>query len=351
MSVSDIIAFEGVDVDLGASFGANRYRADTDEYIVETIDSAGNWFDIRAATGRAWRVDPPRDPFTFHFTPSASSAVRAQSFQATADRTDYTFQARQVSRIIDPADRTQMIEADGTVLWISALTLSHDAGAEIGFQVSSTSDTLTPVALSADALANYRIYIRIGTDIVWGVLSGATHMNAATASTTVNPDSYRMAAQNRPSRANWYTPATAGSAVHDVFIADTRSQFGFNTATRLAEHETTWMQTAYPQGAALPSDDRGNRIDGAAYDLPTTTLTLTVGSTEGLAAGDTFQAVGLDGLPDWWLLTAAVVESQSVTAGVIMRAAPTLDASASDIGYPYWREACSRRREGQRGHA
>ena len=339
VSVSDIIAFEDVDVDLGASFGANRYRADTDEYIVETIDSAGNWFDIRAATGRAWRVDPPRDPFTFHFTPSASSAVRAQSFQATADRTDYTFQARQVSRIIDPADRTQMIEADGTALWISALTLSHDAGAEIGFQVSSTSDTLTPVALSADALANYRIYIRIGADIVWGVLSGATHMNAATASTTVNPDSYRMAAQNRPSRANWYTPATAGSAVHDVFIADTRSQFGFNTATRLAEHETTWMQAAYPQGAALPSDDRGNRIDGAAYDLPTTTLTLTVGSTEGLSAGDTFQCVGLDGLPDWWLLTAAVVEPQSVTASVIMRAAPTLDASASDIGYPYWREA------------
>ena len=344
VSVSDIIAFEDADIDLGASFGANRYIPDTDEYIVEDITLAQDAFLIRAATGRTWRVDPDRDPFTHDFQPSEASAVRMQVRNRTTTATGATWDGRTVTRIVqfDAGAPIPFIEANGDERAVADITLSEADGARLGLRISRDAGSVQPIRLQADTLANYRIYIQAGTNVLWADLSAGVWSPSVSGGTN---DYYLLQIPDaRRPAGNWFTASAARGFTFNIYIVDTRSQFGFDQATRTVGHDTTWMQVSYPQGPALPSEDRANRVSAVAWDGAAQQLTLTTDATTGLSASTPqaqvfVQVFGLAGLPAWWLSEVRAVTDTTVTLSVMLRAAPTLDPASSDLGYPYWRRA------------
>ena len=333
--------------DLDQQTADGGYAPVTDEFAVVGVTAASRQFTIRVAAGRAFRVDPGRSPFDFTFTPSAAGAIRFQALTISPESDDYEYQGGRTCRILAAGDNLTVFDTDGTERFLTDLTLSLGDGRLIGLGLSSTrSPTDTPVALSSDANANYRVYVRVtlvngAKHVIWGDLSADAWLTTDADATPTDARTYQMPAQNRPTVSNWFTSAAAGAATFDVYVVDKRSQFGFDQASRTIGHHTRWRRVTY--GAATPpAPDRGNRVTAAAYAASAQTLTLTAEATTGVSAGDKVQVVGLTNVPDWWLLTVTAVTATQLTCAAHLRAAPALGAVTGDPDYPYWRKAALR---------
>ena len=120
-----------------------------------------------------------------------------------------------------------IIDTDGTIKHIRQLAIRYSEADRVGIELSSVAGAVdTPVALTADAIAHYAVFIRVTQ--ADGATRHVIQSQAAAVWQRVPPDAgdYFIVTTDDNDTNNWFQGTTG--LTFDIAIVDTRPQYGFN---------------------------------------------------------------------------------------------------------------------------
>ena len=189
-------------------------------------------------------------------TPSATGAVRAFVSGRTGQDGSSLGTGITGALLADGSGRfpsIPLIDTDGSVKHIRQLAIRYNDASRVGIELSSAAGAVdAPVALTADAIAHYAIFIRVTQ--ADNTTRHVIQSTASTAWTQIPPDAgdYAIGTTDDNDTNNWFQSTTG--LMFDVAIVDTRSQYGFNrdeitvpgghSDTVLSADWSTWRDTS-----------------------------------------------------------------------------------------------------------